>query len=219
MGDGDFVTDRLFTGQRQDLTGLYHYGAREYDPVTGRFIQPDPIVPSLYYSQDLNRYTYIRNNPLHYVDPSGTTVRSALALVREYREDIISIAEKYDIDPILLAGVVFAENRNDYNWIREVDYSSAITFGLFGGAELKNIFGPLLKTNVPTGITEVTVAVAAMMDDSSSVSSDYGDVDLAPVLWSGRKATTMKAGGKDDKQTSDIHQAIQAGSCCAGDGR
>ena len=70
-GDGEFVTDRLFTGQRQDVTGLYHYGAREYDPVSGRFTQPDPIVPNLFYPQDLNRYTYVRNNPLYYVDDGG----------------------------------------------------------------------------------------------------------------------------------------------------
>jgi hypothetical protein len=42
-----------------------------YDPELGRFIQPDTIVPSAENPQDLNRYTYARNNPLAYVDPSG----------------------------------------------------------------------------------------------------------------------------------------------------
>ena len=30
---GDLDTDKLFTGQRLDCTGLYYYGARYYDPV------------------------------------------------------------------------------------------------------------------------------------------------------------------------------------------
>jgi RHS repeat-associated protein len=37
-------TDKLFTGQRLDETGLYYYGARYYDPTIGRFISPDTVV-------------------------------------------------------------------------------------------------------------------------------------------------------------------------------
>jgi len=42
---GDVPTDRKFTGQRLDGTGLYFYNARYYDPLTGRFISPDTLVP------------------------------------------------------------------------------------------------------------------------------------------------------------------------------
>ena len=37
----------------------------------GRFLSPDPFVPDPLFSQDYNRYTYCRNNPLKYVDPDG----------------------------------------------------------------------------------------------------------------------------------------------------
>ena len=61
-----------FTGQEEDKeTGLYYYGARYYDPVLARFISADSIVQSPGDPQSLNRYTYARNNPLYYVDPSG----------------------------------------------------------------------------------------------------------------------------------------------------
>jgi RHS repeat-associated protein len=50
---------------------LYNYDARLYDPVIGRFISPDSIIPDYYDPQTLNRYGYCRNNPLIYVDPSG----------------------------------------------------------------------------------------------------------------------------------------------------
>jgi len=54
-----------------DSTGLYYYGARYYDPEIGRFITPDTIVQAPYDPQTLNRYSYCRNNPINYIDPSG----------------------------------------------------------------------------------------------------------------------------------------------------
>lgn len=64
-------TDKLFTGQRLDTTGLYYYNARYYDPNIGRFISPDTIVQDYYNPQTLNRYSYCINNPLKIVDPTG----------------------------------------------------------------------------------------------------------------------------------------------------
>ncbi|MGB9873270.1 MAG: RHS repeat-associated core domain-containing protein, partial [Anaerolineae bacterium] len=69
---GDSPTDRRYTGQRWDSAlGLYDYQARFYHPVLGRFLQPDPLVPEPGNPQALNRYAYVRNNPLKYTDPSG----------------------------------------------------------------------------------------------------------------------------------------------------
>jgi RHS repeat-associated protein len=42
---GTTTTSLRYTGQRAEGTGLYDYGARFMDPLLGRFIQPDPIVP------------------------------------------------------------------------------------------------------------------------------------------------------------------------------
>ena len=73
-GNKDFPTK--FTGKRlDDSTGLYYYGARYYDPELGRFIQPDTIVQAPSDPQTLNRYTYCRNSPLIYTDPTGHSFR------------------------------------------------------------------------------------------------------------------------------------------------
>ena len=65
------VTNR-YTGQQIDEeTGLYFYQSRYYDAELGRFTQADTIVPSADTSQALNRYTYVKNNPLKFTDPSG----------------------------------------------------------------------------------------------------------------------------------------------------
>jgi RHS repeat-associated protein len=68
---GFLDTDKKFTGQRLDGTGLYYYGARYYDPVIGRFISPDTVGPSPLNPQSYNRYSYCFNNPLALIDPTG----------------------------------------------------------------------------------------------------------------------------------------------------
>ena len=61
-----------YAGQELDgSTGLYNYNARLYDPALGRFITADAIVPNPGSPQDLNRYSYVRNNPINLMDPTG----------------------------------------------------------------------------------------------------------------------------------------------------
>jgi RHS repeat-associated protein len=69
---GGIGTDHTYTGQIADAaTGLMYYRARYYDPQVGRFVSADTIVPHPADPQDLNRYSYVRNNPTNYTDPSG----------------------------------------------------------------------------------------------------------------------------------------------------
>ncbi len=69
-----FITDRQFTGARrfEGSTGdVYQMGARFYDPVIGRFLSPDTMVPRPGDPQAFNRYMYARANPLLRIDLSG----------------------------------------------------------------------------------------------------------------------------------------------------
>lgn len=45
--------------------------ARYYVASLGRFASPDTLVENLLHPQSLNRYSYVKNNPLKYIDPSG----------------------------------------------------------------------------------------------------------------------------------------------------
>lgn len=58
-------------GQQADSTGLQHFNARYYDPDLGQFLSADTIVPGPHNPQAFNRYSYVNNNPLRYVDPTG----------------------------------------------------------------------------------------------------------------------------------------------------
>lgn len=48
-------------------TGLVRFGARDYDPLVGRWVSKDPM---LFYGGS-NVYTYVLNNPIHFIDPAG----------------------------------------------------------------------------------------------------------------------------------------------------
>jgi RHS repeat-associated protein len=64
-------TEYGFTGQFSHAAdfGLLFYNARWYDVSLGRFAQADTIVPGGI--QGLDRYAYVNNSPVNYVDPSG----------------------------------------------------------------------------------------------------------------------------------------------------
>ncbi len=51
--------------------GLYYYGGRYYDAALRRFVTPDPYGVDPYDPQTLNRYAYVRNNPVNFIDPTG----------------------------------------------------------------------------------------------------------------------------------------------------
>jgi RHS repeat-associated protein len=70
---GTNPSEYTYTGQYSYTSdfGLMYYGARWFDPSLGRFTSPDTIIPDQYNSLDWDRYTYTRNNPLIYTDPTG----------------------------------------------------------------------------------------------------------------------------------------------------
>jgi RHS repeat-associated protein len=71
-------TTQGFTGhESDDELGLVNMKGRIYDPKIGRFLTTDPIVQAPLSGQSWNPYSYVLNNPLRYVDPSGFEGRPA----------------------------------------------------------------------------------------------------------------------------------------------
>lgn len=61
-----------YTGQEQiPELQLIHMNGRVYDPAIGRMLSADSTVPDAGSAVGFNRYAYVFNNPLRYVDPTG----------------------------------------------------------------------------------------------------------------------------------------------------
>jgi RHS repeat-associated protein len=69
---GTLTNPFQYAGRESDTeTGIYEYRARYYDENVGRFITEDPIG----FGGGEDFYSYVRNNPVRYVDPSGLNWR------------------------------------------------------------------------------------------------------------------------------------------------
>jgi RHS repeat-associated protein len=82
-GNSSYITRWQFTGKEYDPeSNLYHFPARQYAPVQGRWLTPDPAglaAMDVTNPQSWNRYTYGMNNPVSASDPSGLLPFSIMA--------------------------------------------------------------------------------------------------------------------------------------------
>ncbi len=71
-GSSSLSTKRGYTGHEHlDVVRLVHMNGRLQDPIIGRMISADILIPNVFDSQTYNRYSYVMNRPLSVTDPSG----------------------------------------------------------------------------------------------------------------------------------------------------
>ena len=71
-GSSSSFTMRGYTfHEHLEMVGLINMNGRVYDPILGRMLSPDNLVPDAANTQGYNRYSYCYNNPLKYTDPDG----------------------------------------------------------------------------------------------------------------------------------------------------
>ena len=73
FGAEDKIRQRYAMTERDDSTGLDHTWWRKYENRSGRWTSPDPYNGSMTIAnpQSFNRYAYVQNDPVNFVDPSG----------------------------------------------------------------------------------------------------------------------------------------------------
>lgn len=145
---------------------------RVYDANIGRFISADPFIQAPLMSQSFNRYSYVINNPLSLVDPSGYSwfsktfkkiTRHVNAVVRfhfmptprNFFETIKSIPGQDKIDRYVI----------NHEWAYKVGYAAAVVsswwIGGYGGAVYQSYY-TYVATGSATEAVKVGVKAAAI---------------------------------------------------------
>ena len=74
-----WIVNRGYTGHEHlDAFKIINMNGRVYDPATGMFLSPDPVLQEGGNWLNYNRHSYCLNNPLKYTDPTGCSFFSAI---------------------------------------------------------------------------------------------------------------------------------------------
>ena len=77
---GEAVSGFGYNGEYYNAaTGMVYLRARFYEPAMNRFSQKDIVRGSITAPNSLNRYTYVQNDPINFIDPSGEKLMSTLS--------------------------------------------------------------------------------------------------------------------------------------------
>jgi RHS repeat-associated protein len=155
------VQNYKFTGKERDSeSGLDYFEARHYASTLGRFMSVDPVIitPERKVDpQQLNRYAYVRNNPLRLVDPTGEILElsgdlaadtaALCSIVGSGNCDRISINEQNNTVSFNTSGLDLSANEGAALVNQLVTSSDTYGFALSDTANTAG--GPVKLTNDP----------------------------------------------------------------------
>ena len=175
---------RGFTGhEHYDLFDLVDMNGRVYDPVIGRFTSADPYIQDAYNLQAFNHYSYVLNNPLSDVDPSGfISFKNAFRVVAAMYTGGSSLLAGKQTDQ---AGKWVKENRKTIAIVAVAVAVSCVTGGAGGVFVMGTGFWAGLGTAVLSG-------AAAGFAASFTATMLYGGT-VSDALKSGAKGAAIGA--------------------------
>ena len=167
-----------FTGHERDAHGndfaqdLDYMHARYFTPLWGRFLSVDAVLGSVESSQSWNRFSYVGNAPINYVDPNGD-LRIRASVVLDKRGDDATIDGALRRRPQAQLRTVFSVsfNRSSNGFMNALK-----TVGTATGEKLLKIPGKVSQTME----TIATLTVGAAQD------VDFGDVPGLPADFDAR---------------------------------
>ncbi|MEC0084397.1 RHS repeat-associated core domain-containing protein [Paenibacillus alvei] len=137
-----------YSGEYWDAaTSLQYLRARWYDPSVGRFINEDTYEGDIGSPLSLNLYTYVKNNTLKYLDPTGHiefSVGDKEALLRY--QSIFSVGQK-EKNLLMMQSAHDAANYLRLNYESRVDRTNFFKDGIIYKFLTKDMYNELLFGN------------------------------------------------------------------------
>jgi len=109
--DASYKTVR-YSGKERDATGLYYYGIRYYAPWLQRWVNTDPMGDV----DGLNRYRFVRSNPMTLHDPLG-------ALPGDDNENS-KLTDKIEIAPFYYEQIIYESRDQHFEKSKHISYGS-----------------------------------------------------------------------------------------------
>ncbi|WP_308131217.1 RHS repeat-associated core domain-containing protein [uncultured Flavobacterium sp.] len=134
---------------------LYDYGARNYDPALGRFLQVDPIT-----HHNQSPYVAFDNNPIVFVDPDGADSKDP---IKESITVITSIIDKSNVTHITQTTTHTTTIIND-------DGSVSVSYSTSSITNTVDAYG-----NVTNGKTVTTTSGTITRETGGDISSTTGE--------------------------------------------
>jgi RHS repeat-associated protein len=206
-GDQMNQTDeRGFTGHEHlDNLRLIHMNGRVYDYKLGRFLSVDPIISNPANSQSVNPYSYIGNNPLSGVDPTGYEAVVGSHIDHKSYDEIRRLVEKGKSDGVISNSTPLADGLQKVG-VSTSEYNAAIgklginvANGDGNGAQTQQQSSSQPKGgSVDTTGAPAQVAAAPKYPDGHGIPNDTFDVPPAPTRttegrFDGRKLEPLGA--------------------------
>ena len=157
-----------------DRAGFVHMNGRVYDPRTGRFLSPDPIVENPAFSQSWNSYSYVANSPLSLVDPTGLSFAPC-------RPPPWGSAIPNPCMPTGSPGVFGGRVQTILSAIHRVRYRTFVyqrpSVGIvFGDEGFDFVFGVVRAIGVVASVTREIIERRARVDDQGEADEPIGPI-------------------------------------------
>lgn len=127
------------------VTGLVRFGARDYDPQTGRWTSKDPI---RFAAGDTNLYGYVMNDPVNLIDPDGKCPMCFGAVVGGIAAGVATYVMNPNASPSTIATAVAV---GAVAGAASGGISASSSLGVIFGANAAIGYGANVATQVATG--------------------------------------------------------------------
>jgi insecticidal toxin complex protein TccC len=166
-----------YSGKEMDASGLYYYGARYYAPWLQRWISADPAGDV----DGLNLYAFVGNNPLGFIDVTGTSKTAAerLGEIKKFMKNLKSAAKEVDKQNTRFERIF--EERDLNRTITKITLFSVLSGTFTAGA---SVGGGLLGSLLGTATLPVvgTVAGASIGAAAAKVTTGKAMKKLGKIL-------------------------------------